>query len=165
MQKTHYNTTNKQSKIEIVVLAPSLDLADNIGSLFRICDAMGVKHIYFGHAVDLNSRKLKKASRSTHRLLSCTADVNSTEVIEEHKSNGYKVVGLELTDTSMPMPTLEAEEGEKVLLVIGNEIEGISEALLSEIPLCYHIDMYGANSSMNVIQATSIALYQLQSGL
>lgn len=162
MQKTHQNTVNKISKVKISVLAPNLDLVDNIGGLFRICDAMGVDLIYFGNAIDINSRKLKKASRSTQKYVSYQANINSEEIILDYIKDNKVVIGLELTNTSRGLQTLNLEENRDVLLVIGNEIEGISDLLLSKIPQCYHIDMFGENSSMNVIQATSIALYSIQ---
>lgn len=165
MQKTHNNTINAKPEIKISVLAPQLDLTDNIGGLFRICDAMGVDCIYFGHVVDFNSRKLKKAARSTQKIIRYNTNVNSKELIKYFVENQHTVIGLELTNTSASIQQLCLKKNTEVLLVIGNEIEGISEELLGEIPTCYHIDMYGANSSMNVIQATSIALYQIHSGL
>lgn len=163
MQRTHQNTINSKSEIHISVLAPDLDLTDNIGGLFRICDAMGVEQIYFGNQVDLNARKLKKAARSTQKHLDCVMNVDSEQIVKECINQNYLVIGLELTETSIPMQQLNLDEYTAVLLVIGNEIQGISEQLLSEIPQCYHINMYGVNSSINVIQATSIALYQIQS--
>ena len=46
-------------------------------------------------------------------------------------------------------------------MVVGAERYGISENILNILDDCYHIEMYGQNSSMNVAQATSIALYEL----
>lgn len=165
MQKTHYNTINTTSEIKISVLAPQLDLIDNIGGLFRICDAMGVNCIYFGHEVNFNSRKLKRAARSTQKIIDYHTNVNSKEIINNFIGKEHIVIGLELTNNSSSIQQLSLKKNSEILLVIGNEIEGIPDDLLLEIPKCYHIDMYGANSSMNVIQATSIALYQIHNGL
>lgn len=162
MQKTHQDTINKQAKVKISVLAPDLNLADNIGGLFRICDAMGVEAIYFGNEIDLHARKLKKAARSTSKYVKSYMNVDTGALITQYIENNHLVMGLELTSTSQSIQTLTVDAEKEVLLVIGNEIEGISEQLLSKIPQCYHIDMYGENSSMNVIQATSIALYCIQ---
>ena len=47
------------------------------------------------------------------------------------------------------------------MLVIGDENFGVSDNILSISDAIIHIDMFGQNSSMNVVQATSIALYQI----
>jgi tRNA G18 (ribose-2'-O)-methylase SpoU len=44
---------------------------------------------------------------------------------------------------------------------LGNERLGVSEQLLKQVQHTAHIEMFGANSSMNVAQATAIALYEL----
>ncbi len=165
MQKNHENTLNKIPQVKVSILAPHLDLNDNIGGLFRICDALGAEAIYFGNDIDLNSRKLKKAARSTQQYVTSYSKVNSSMVIQDHLNLKYQIIGLELTDHSISIQEFKIDSEKCILLVIGNEVEGISEELLTEIPYCYHIDMYGKNSSMNVIQATSIALYHIQHAL
>ena len=44
--------------------------------------------------------------------------------------------------------------------MIGDENHGVSASILGECDAVVHIEMYGQNSSMNVVQATSIALYE-----
>ena len=44
---------------------------------------------------------------------------------------------------------------------IGNERQGVSERILKQVQEVVHIEMFGKNSSMNVAQATAIALYEL----
>jgi tRNA G18 (ribose-2'-O)-methylase SpoU len=46
-------------------------------------------------------------------------------------------------------------------LVVGSEINGVSAEILNISNQIVHINMYGKNSSMNVVQATSIALYEI----
>jgi tRNA G18 (ribose-2'-O)-methylase SpoU len=45
--------------------------------------------------------------------------------------------------------------------VIGEENFGISEAVLQQMDAVVHIPMFGQNSSMNLVQATSVALYEI----
>ena len=47
------------------------------------------------------------------------------------------------------------------MLVVGSERNGIQHEILTCADSVYHIPMYGQNSSMNVAQATSIALYEI----
>lgn len=162
MQKTHFNTINSISRKYISILAPNLDFNDNVGSLFRLADSMGVKHLYFGNTVDLNNRKIKKTARSTQTKVLSTSNVNPEDIINHFLENNCRVVGIEITDDSTNMKALKIKDNEEVLLIIGNENNGINSDLLKLIPEKYHIEMYGENSSMNVISATSMALFQIQ---
>ena len=44
---------------------------------------------------------------------------------------------------------------------VGDENFGVSDHILNYSDAVIHIDMFGQNSSMNVVQATSIALYEM----
>ena len=46
-------------------------------------------------------------------------------------------------------------------MIVGDENFGISEAVLKVSDTIIHINMFGQNSSMNVVQATTIALYEI----
>lgn len=162
MQKNHYNTKNRNSPKQISILIPSIEFSENIGGLFRLADAMGVKKLYFGQEIDVKSRKLKKASRSTQSIVPFQMGCNSLEVIKSFLDKKQFVFGLEITDSSQPVNQLNLAKEQEVLLVIGHEINGIDAQILDSIPKHFHINMYGSNSSMNVITATSMALYHLQ---
>ena len=72
---------------------------------------------------------------------------------------------MEITSTSSPIQQLMVPKNKKIALLIGNEIEGVSSSLLAIANQITHIPMYGNNSSMNVVQATSIALYEISNRL
>ena len=59
------------------------------------------------------------------------------------------------------MHTFEFKQKSPIAIVIGDENFGVSESILKISDDIIHIDMYGHNSSMNVVQATNIALYEL----
>jgi len=69
-------------------------------------------------------------------------------------------VSLEITTDSRPIHTHNFHQT-PLALIIGDENHGISEAVLNQSDNVIHIDMFGQNSSMNVVQATSIALYEI----
>ena len=68
---------------------------------------------------------------------------------------------MEITSSSKPLEELEFSKNKKIALLIGNEIQGVSEYFLKNAHQVTHIEMFGKNSSMNVVQATGIALYEI----
>ena len=135
--------------------------APNIGSLFRIADAFGVEKIIFcGTAIPLG-RKMTKTSRATEKVVSYDVAENASDVITDLKSNGFNIISLEITDKSIPIHQFERLTNQPIALVIGDENFGVSEAVLKQSNAVIHIEMFGQNSSMNVVQATNIALYEI----
>jgi tRNA G18 (ribose-2'-O)-methylase SpoU len=79
-------------------------------------------------------------------------------------TKGYEIMALEISEISVPSEMITLDK-KAVVLIIGNEQFGVSEEILALTSKHMHIEMYGKNSSMNVVQATGIALYTLVSQL
>ncbi|MGB5419104.1 TrmH family RNA methyltransferase [Algibacter sp.] len=161
MQLTHYNTYFKKQTFPIILVCDNVTNAPNIGSLFRIADAFGIdklilcgEHIQFG-------RKMTKTSRATEKVVHYEISNSAPEVVETLKSKGFQIISLEITASSIPIHSVQFSKEKPIALVIGDENFGVSETILNLSNTIIHIDMFGQNSSMNVVQATNIALYEI----
>lgn len=133
----------------------------NLGALFRICDAFGVQEIISSEMIPLPSRRFIKSARNTQQQIPFRQEQVLTETIVQLRAEGYETIGLEITTNSTPIQQFNSGTLSHIALVVGNESEGISDEVLALLPTVLHIPMFGNNSSMNVIQATAIALYEL----
>lgn len=160
-QLTYYNTQFSKYTFPITVICENVTNAPNIGSLFRICDAFGVEKIIFcGNDLAIPSRKMQKTSRATEKYVDFQQNKDIKTVLEELQHT-HKLIALEITKNSTPIHQLEISTNQPIALLVGDENFGISEEVLSLIKTCTHINMFGQNSSMNVVQATNIALYEI----
>lgn len=161
-QLSHHNSKFDKRLFPIALLCDNVTNAPNIGSLFRTADAFGVQEIIFcGTNVPVNGRRMTKTSRSTEKTVSYRLTEYSYPEITKLKEKGYTVIALEITDASMPVRTIDFLAYEKIALIVGAEDLGISEQILKTADHIVHIDMFGNNSSMNVVQATTIVLYEI----
>ncbi len=161
MQLDHYTSKFVKKKFPIVLVADQVVRPSNVGSLFRLADAFGVeKLILGGPPIELN-RKVWNTSRATEKVVHFERTIDPRLELKKLRTEGYVLIGLEITNKSTPLTKIEFKKSQKIALVVGAERYGISEDILNILDDCYHIEMYGQNSSMNVAQATSIALYEL----
>ena len=149
-------------KYPISILADNIVLTKNIGALFRLCDSLGIEHLYLtGDAALSSNSKFSKVSRCTERHVAFSTEQNALSVIDELKKNGYTIISLELTSHSENIREFDFSVAEKICLILGNEAKGIDDKLLNVSDYCIHIPMLGMNSSMNVICAASIAVFEM----
>ncbi len=135
--------------------------APNIGSLFRIADAFGIeKLILCGEHIPLG-RKMTKTSRATEKVVTYKIQQSVSEVIQNLKNENHQIISLEIATTSKPIHTFKFSKEKPIALIIGDENFGVSEHILKTSDAIIHIDMFGQNSSMNAVQATNIALYEI----
>lgn len=158
-QLKHQDIENRDNSTHIELLLEKLNSPANLGSIFRNAEAFGVKKIWLNdlNKDDLNSTRFKRTSRSTEKNIQIEFYNTPLEVLEE--LNHYKF-GIEITSNSQNIVHIQ-KNIKSCILVLGNEISGISDEVLSQLDSIYHISMFGKNSSINVAQSCGIALYEL----
>jgi tRNA G18 (ribose-2'-O)-methylase SpoU len=138
----------------------------NVGSIFRIADALGVERIYLtGKTIRPPNRKIRKTSRSTENTVVYEEADDPIAVLVRLKNSGYKIICLEITNDSVDIRDAVFSSNDRICLVLGSENEGIPTELLAASDFAVHIPMFGVNSSMNVASACSIASFEITKGL
>jgi len=161
MQRTHSSHKAQAPTKKIVLLCDNVQGPANVGSIFRLADAFGVHEIIFGgKAPDTSSSRLKKTARNTEKIVRFRESQNLILAIQDLMSDGFTPIALEITSDSVPI-TKYPKNKNAIALIIGAEAHGVSQELLDIAHQTLHIPMLGVNSSMNVSQATGIALFAL----
>ena len=143
-------------------LAHDVDLALNVGALFRIADALGVEHVHLsGSSPVPPDPKIRKSSRSAERHVAWSHAADPLDTVAALKAQGWRLVSLELSTQSISLDTLAVAPGDRICLVVGAESTGVCQALLDASDATVHIPMRGHNSSMNVANACAIASWEI----
>lgn len=160
-QLQHNETAFQTRKFPVTVVCDGLSSASNIGSLFRVADAFGVEEIIFCVYTPLFSRRMEKTARSTHKRVTHSFEPETSAALQALKENGYTIVALEITDSGITLDELQLNPDQKIALLLGGENHGIAPEHLQMADRVVHIEMYGANSSMNVSMAAGICLHTI----
>jgi tRNA G18 (ribose-2'-O)-methylase SpoU len=145
----------------VLVLDNVLDTY-NIGSFFRLADALGVQKIYLcGPVVTPPNIKIHRASIGTWKWVPWEQCDSTFECIQKLKSEGYEIAACEQDKTSVNY--LKAKYQKPVALIAGSETYGISKEVLNLVDKIVEIPMYGINISLNVLVATSIISFDILS--
>lgn len=167
----------------IIVIAHNIRSAHNIGSIFRTCEGFGVDHLILSGYSPYPDRSLSTKTlhdpipddRLPHIRAKVTVDIHKTALGAECfvpfdavpevdftalRSKGYCIVGLEQSPTAIPLA--DYRPSERIALILGEEVHGITQDYLSHCEDIIEIPMYGKKESFNVSVAAGIALYQLR---
>ncbi len=128
----------------------------NVGLLFRLADAARVEKIYLYNCVfNLENKKIHRTSRATINYVpyEIIEDFETVKTLSKQK----EFVALEITTESKIYTTHRINP--PTVLVIGSERNGVSKVLLELCNTHIHLPMLGVKTSMNVLAASSIAVY------
>lgn len=147
-----------QSQIKknpIVLILDNVLDTYNIGSFFRLAEAMAVEKIYLcGPVVTPPNIKIHRASIGTWKLVPWEQKSSTAECVKQLKKDGYQIVACEQTKDSVIY--LDAKYDFPVAIIAGSEVNGVSADVLALVDKVVEIPMYGINISLNVLVATSI---------
>lgn len=157
---------------DIILIAHNLRSAHNVGSLLRTAEGLGVQKVMLsgytphpGHAGDrrLPHEVAKVAAQIQKTALGAEASQNweyhedVLAVIAHLKKQDYIVAALEQTETSRELPKYHPPQ--KIVILVGREVEGVEPEVLKACDVALEIPMFGKKESFNVVQAAAMALY------
>lgn len=147
-------------KRDIVVVLPDIRSAYNTGSFFRTGDAAGISKIYLsGYTAPPPHRYVAKVALGADEHVAWEYMEETEDVIAQLRIDGYQIVAVEQTDTSVDYR--EAAYTDKVALVFGNEIRGVSGEVAQLCDMAVELPMAGMKKSLNVAVSGGIMLYAL----
>lgn len=157
------------------MLAHNIRSTHNIGALLRTADGLGVKEVYISgyspypetnndsrlpHVARKNTSQIQKTALGAELSQKWSYQEQPLMIIAELKEAGFKVIGLEQVTGSQPLH--DYQPSDKTLLLIGEEVAGLSMELQKACHSFIEIPMFGAKESFNVVEAASMALYHLR---
>ncbi len=152
---------NRLPKHKIIVILDNIRSTYNVGSIFRTCDSSGINELLLcGYTPHPPRKDLEKTALGALNTVKWQYFKNTSDAINYAKSINFKVVAVELTDKKRLYTDIKKEEF-PLAIVLGNELTGIDDEIISQCDDAIEIPMYGIKHSLNVSVATGIVLYEL----
>lgn len=150
-----------QTKFPIVVVLDNIRSMNNIGSIFRTCDALNVEKLYLcGITACPPQKEISKTALGATESVAWEYEENVVKVVQRLKAEGYTIFLIEQIDDSHKLDKFSFKDYEKVALIAGNEVFGVSDELLPVCDAAIEIPQFGTKHSMNVTIATGIVLWE-----
>lgn len=148
-------------RLPFCVVLDDVRSAHNVGSIFRTCDGAGVEKLWlFGITGYPPNAQIAKTALDAQDSVSWEHRKDTLRVVKDLKSRGYQIVLLEQTDESTSYDLFTPKP--PICLVVGNEVEGINDDLLSMCDKAIEIEMTGIKNSLNVAVAFGIVAYAIR---
>ena len=146
-------------QIDLAVVLQSVAYPVNVGSLFRVADAVHVSKMFLcGITPTPPNKTISKVGRDKQQTVSWYYEKQTEDALVILKDEGYHICALEITDEAVPYYAFVYPR--KLCLVLGNEDHGITRSVLSLCDSSVFVPMFGKGRSLNVHVSASIVLYQ-----
>jgi len=150
------------NKRKIYLILDNIRSRENVGSIFRTSDAVGVSKIYLcGTTPTPPHDKISKTALGAETYVPWEYYKQTYILLKKLKKSGVVIIALEQAKGAKSVFEFGNPTSKYLALVVGNEIKGISPKILKYCDKKVVIPMHGKKESLNVSVATGVALYQL----
>lgn len=149
------------AKRNLVVVLDNIRSKQNIGSIFRTCDAFGIGKIFLcGISATPPDREIERTALGATLSVDWEYYQSSEECVAALKANNFKIISIEQTKMSQLLADIDFQDIQAAI-VFGNEIQGVDEGILKISDLHLEIPQQGTKHSLNVAVSAGIVLWEL----
>jgi tRNA G18 (ribose-2'-O)-methylase SpoU len=158
----------------MIVILHNIRSLHNVGSIFRTSDAVGAEKIYLcGYTpapfdeYGLPRGPLAKTALGAEKTVAWEKCRQTTRLLDKLKQEGKSIIAVEQSKRSISYNRLHLSKKQfkNIVLVMGNEVRGLSPAVLRHADKVLEIPMFGKKESLNVSVAFGIVAYGLRLGI
>ena len=159
-QRPDLETIEKEGRFPIYVIAENVRSLYNVGSIFRTCDTGRVVKLFLcGYTGKPPRNEISKTALGGDKFVPWEYHRNTFEVITKLKKQNIPIVLLEHTDKSVSYTSFQYSF--PMCLVLGNEVEGVSDEVVKLADFAVEIPMFGVKQSLNVAVAFGVVLFHM----
>lgn len=153
-------------KLHLTMVLDNIRSLNNIGAIFRTCDAFLVDRIMLcGITATPPSDEIHKTALGAELSVEWEYFPTTMEAIGKLRSEDYKVCVLEQVKGSVELQEFRPEPDGRYAIVAGHEVHGVDAKVVDAADVCLEIPQFGTKHSLNVSVSAGIALWHFFSGM
>ena len=153
-------------KLHLTMVLDNIRSLNNIGAIFRTCDAFLVDRIMLcGITATPPSDEIHKTALGAELSVEWEYFPTTMEAIGKLRSEDYKVCVLEQVKGSVELQEFRPEPDGRYAIVAGHEVHGVDAKVVDAADVCLEIPQFGTKHSLNVSVSVGIALWHFFSGM
>ena len=149
-------------KLPVVILLDNIRSLHNVGSAFRTADAFRIEKIFLTGITGIPPhREIEKTALGATNTVDWEYAEKPEDIVSRLKIEGYKILAIEQTDTSKNLQSYHFTPDQKICLIFGNEIHGVSDAVIELADEAIEIPQAGTKHSLNISVCVGIVTWEV----
>lgn len=149
-------------KTPLLVILDNIRSLNNIGSVFRTCDAFAIEKVFLcGITAQPPHNDINKTALGATESVDWEYAADVLTVISRLKADGVKIIAIEQAENSVALQDFELAKNQKYAVIFGNEVKGIQQNLVNAADYCVEIPQVGTKHSLNISVSCGVVLWHL----
>ena len=153
-----------KKKIPLVLVLDNVRSLNNVGSVFRTADAFMVEKVYLcGITGQPPHRDIEKTALGATESVAWEHVPDTLELVKQLQADGYHICAVEQAENSTMLNDFRPEPGQPYALVLGNEVMGVAQEVVSISEVVLEIPQFGTKHSLNISVAAGVVVWDFLS--
>lgn len=153
------NQVLQARQADLTVVMDWVHKPHNFNAIIRSCDAVGVFEAHY-IPVTTGYRPLTNTAKGSQKYVRAHKHEDFSSVAQQLKAQGHQLLAAHLSDQAVDYRTIDYTQ--PTAIVMGAELEGMSQATADQVDQHIIIPMQGMVESLNVSVACALILYEAQ---
>lgn len=150
----------EQEKLPVIVVLDNVRSMHNIGSVFRTADGFAIEKLYLcGITAQPPHREIEKTALGATQSVAWKHFETTLDAVDSLRNDGYEIIAIEQASGSTMLNTFQPDTQKKYALIFGNEVNGVSDEVMTQIDECIEIPQFGTKHSFNIVISAGIVLW------
>lgn len=160
LERLEVSEFKEAEKIPLIVILDNIRSLNNIGSVFRTSDAFVVEKIYLcGITATPPNKDIHKTALGATESVEWEYVEDTLTLVKTLQKEGVMVASIEQADDATLLQDFEISKEKRYAIVMGNEVKGVQQEVVSASDTCIEIPQFGTKHSLNISVTTGIVLW------
>jgi len=162
LERLSVDRFRESEKTTLTLVLDNVRSLNNIGSVFRTGDAYRIEKIYLcGITAQPPHKDIRKTALGATETVSWEHVEDAVAVVNKLKAAGYRTCAIEQAKRSENLYHFKARVHDKIAIVLGNEVDGVQQAVVDACDTVIELDQFGTKHSLNIAVCAGIVVYDI----
>ena len=135
---------------------------NNIGSVFRTCDAFLIKKVYLcAITATPPHRDIHKTALGATETVTWEFNAVTREVVRDLQQEGIEVFAVEQAENAIMLQEFTPSSGKTIAVIFGNEVKGVQQGVVDACNGVIEIPQHGSKHSLNIAVSAGIIIWDI----
>lgn len=150
------------TKTPIIVILDNIRSSNNVGSVFRSSDAFLIEKIYLcGITATPPNKDIQRTALGATDSVDWEYTQDTLSLVQKLQAEGVYVASIEQAENAVMLDEFTPTNGQKIAIVMGNEVKGVQQEVVSASDTCIEIPQLGTKHSLNISVTCGVVLWDL----
>jgi tRNA G18 (ribose-2'-O)-methylase SpoU len=152
----------ESEKTPLIVILDNIRSLNNIGSVFRTCDAFLTEKIYLcGITAQPPHKDIHKTALGSTETVAWEYVKDTLELVKSLQAQGVKVIAIEQAEKATMLNDFTPQPQTTYAIVFGNEVKGVQQEVVNASDVVIEIPQFGTKHSLNISVSCGVVVWDL----